>query len=579
MVIPTYWSRPSHQGWKEEDNVYDHPTPLDQEGTLERTLRSVKTLKDKDFELVLLVCPTHQSIEKDAVEKVNKIVAKVSLDINVYMVSGFQVQHMKNIIRSMHKSEYVDYILDINGYSNVRNLGLFVAYIMDADVLIMIDDDEIFENSDFVERCRKFIGGRLYGAAIDAVAGYYLNEDNEYYDKVNMEPWMTFWDRFGSKAKAFDKIIGSEPRLKHTPFAFGGCMVLHRNLFTTVPFDPKVPRGEDIDYLINAKMFAYNFFLDNQLYVKHLPPPKSHPIWKRVREDIARFLYDRAKIVTQVDKPNMHRVQPEDFDPYPGEFLKDDLEDKIIKTNTILAMDYLSKERDADAKEAINNIYISQYDVKPKHNVFLQYYSFQQDWIRLIKFSRDLADEMRKHILQIVDVGLNLKDLEKDVDIDTSSLVKEIDDLNIFSGVEKDDLDKLLPIFKIKNFDKNEIIFRENENDGKIFFIRKGSVDLLKDTEKGDMVKLTTIGEKEYFGETSFLFNQPHSVTVIAREATQTIVFRREDMDAFVQKDARLGLKLLKLFIYKLSHRMKNMNTAYLTHLIKNSSEYTGKSI
>lgn len=98
-------------------------------------------------------------------------------------------------------------------------------------------------------------------------------------------------------------------------------MIIHRNLFKTVPFDPNVTRGEDIDYLINAKMFGFHFFLDRELSIKHLPPKKTHPVWKRFREDIYRFLYEKAKIDSQRDLPNMNKVTSHDFDPYPGNFL------------------------------------------------------------------------------------------------------------------------------------------------------------------------------------------------------------------------------------------------------------------
>ncbi len=54
-------------------------------------------------------------------------------------------------------------------------------------------------------------------------------------------------------------------------------MILHRELFECVPFDPLVTRGEDVDYLINSRIFGFSFFLDNTLSVKHLPQPKSHP--------------------------------------------------------------------------------------------------------------------------------------------------------------------------------------------------------------------------------------------------------------------------------------------------------------
>ena len=49
MIIPTYWCRKTGDPWQEGDAVYDHPTPVDQEGTLERTLVSMKQFHEKDF--------------------------------------------------------------------------------------------------------------------------------------------------------------------------------------------------------------------------------------------------------------------------------------------------------------------------------------------------------------------------------------------------------------------------------------------------------------------------------------------------------------------------------------------------
>jgi hypothetical protein len=42
VIIPSYWGRASNQPVNPEDAVYDHPTPLDHEGTLARALESIK---------------------------------------------------------------------------------------------------------------------------------------------------------------------------------------------------------------------------------------------------------------------------------------------------------------------------------------------------------------------------------------------------------------------------------------------------------------------------------------------------------------------------------------------------------
>ncbi|RXG64088.1 hypothetical protein ES695_14220, partial [Candidatus Atribacteria bacterium 1244-E10-H5-B2] len=338
VVIPTYWGRKREIGFKEGDIVYDHATPVDEEGTLGRTLESMKILKKKDFKLVILICPTHKEIEYEAEERARKIVKGIKLDVETYLFTRRTLKKIKRFGRNSQLKENVLSLLSLQGYANVRNMCIFSSHILNSDITVLIDDDEVIENPDFMDIAREFIGKRVYGETVYGVAGYYLNKYGNYYDNVNIEPWMTYWNRFGSKSKAFDKIIGCGPRLKQTPFVFGGAMVIHKNLYQIVPFDPQVCRGEDIDYLINAKMFGFDFFLDNKLSVKHLPPKKTHPIWKRTREDIYRFIYEKFKIDSQYEVSNMRTVTAKDFSPYPGEFLTDELENKIFKTNLLLAL-------------------------------------------------------------------------------------------------------------------------------------------------------------------------------------------------------------------------------------------------
>ena len=83
MVIPSYWARESKVGWKEGDTIYDHPTPLDGEGTLLRAINSIKVLNDKDFQLVIIAAPTSVDIEIQVEKKVANIIESISPNIGV----------------------------------------------------------------------------------------------------------------------------------------------------------------------------------------------------------------------------------------------------------------------------------------------------------------------------------------------------------------------------------------------------------------------------------------------------------------------------------------------------------------
>jgi hypothetical protein len=54
LVIPSYWGRRRGEPFNPEDAVYDHPTPLDAEGTLARALESIRILRYPRFRVLVL---------------------------------------------------------------------------------------------------------------------------------------------------------------------------------------------------------------------------------------------------------------------------------------------------------------------------------------------------------------------------------------------------------------------------------------------------------------------------------------------------------------------------------------------
>lgn len=383
MVIPSYWGRKKEDGWKSTDSVYDHPTPLDGEDTLRRTLESLTILQDKNFDLVILGVATAEDIQAEVEERLMAIIKETNTVVPTYL---FSYSHLKHIHRYLEQKGHEDLIplLELDGYSNVRNLCVFVPHLMGSELSVLIDDDEIFEDAQFIGKAREHIGHSLGEERVLAVAGYYINPDEDYFLHKEFLPWMTYWDKFDCMNRAFDKIIAKEPRLKVTPFAFGGNLIIHRDLFMHIPFDPSIPRGEDIDFLINARMFGAKTFLDNTLSVKHDAPLKTYPVWRRLREDILRFVFEKNKLDAQEDREGLVRVSAEDLDPYPGEFLKEDLEDKVFRSNQMLAIDYLNQGDERAAAECMENIALAHKNLNSKSNSFQDLLNLQKKWKHLM---------------------------------------------------------------------------------------------------------------------------------------------------------------------------------------------------
>jgi len=571
VVIPTYWSRVDN-AWETGDAVYDHPTPINGNDTLGRTLESMKILKNKKFKLVIPICPTCKAIEEESERRVREIVKNADLNIETYIFTAENLREIQKIMIDKGLSEKDADLLDIHGYSNVRNICLYVSHILSSEVTILIDDDEIFENENFIDMAKEFIGKRIYGKSVYGVAGYYLNKYDEFYDDVDMVPWMTYWDRFGSKTKAFDKIISCEPRLKMTPFAFGGLMVIHKNLFKIVPFDPDVTRGEDIDFLINSKMFGFDFFLDNKLNIKHLPPKKNHPIWKRFREDIYRFLYEQTKIRSQYEVNNMTMVKAKNFEPYPGDFLKEDLEDKIFKTNILLALEYLADGDVTGCKESIKNIYLSKYEAIPHDDPFTKYRRIQKIWVKVI----EITSKERTIIRRVMETNNLSHSLRRIEDIEISSLSKDeiierIKKFEDFKGLSTEEVELISRITTVRGYRQDEVVFQIGDTNLEFMMIIKGCVRISKYNDSNEEITLANICSNGVIGETS-LIKEKYNVVGIADEFTEMLVMKKEDLEKLIQSDAQLGVKMLYIILERLYYKLNKTNILYRDKIMQDES-------
>lgn len=386
MVIPTYWGRKSSEEPKETDQVYDHPTPLDQQGTLRRAIESINNLSDRDFKLLIIAAATAEDIQEKVEKKVREIVKSSQVDVEKIFFSHSHLRKLHKLFQSEGMEDFID-LTSLKGYSNIRNLCILIPHILGADAAILIDDDEVFEDAEFISKAREFIGRPYGGRIVHAVAGYYLQPYGGYLVKKSFRPWMRYWNQVEAMNETLRILIESGPRLKPTPMALGGNFIIHRSLFMEVPFDPYITRGEDIDYVINSRVFGFNVFFDNQLSIKHLPPPSPHPTWKRLRQDVYRFIYEREKIRSLEEVSGVTLIKPEELDPYPGIFLKEDLEERIYQSSLALSLEYLANGDPESAKEALENIVLAETDAKPRFNPFKHLLELRRQWRNLISFT------------------------------------------------------------------------------------------------------------------------------------------------------------------------------------------------
>jgi hypothetical protein len=317
VVIPTFWTRRGGHSSDRLVNVYDHPTPIDGESPLPDCLRSLLAVRGVG-KVVVLVATTDASIEHEAEDRVREIVDEFP-DLDALV---FGPAELGSLHRRLEQLEFSDMVagVSLTGYGATRNAGLIAAATLGAEVAVFIDDDEVVSDHGFLETAVEGLGMKTPdGKALFAKTGYYVDAAGGHHLKDDAH-WS---DALWREADEYNRAMGAvdaPPRVKPSTLAFGGCMALHRDMYCNVSFDPWVLRGEDVDYVINARMHGGDVFLDGAWHVMHLPPAGPSPAL-RFRQDVYRFIYEHRKLEFARSQIDLRRVTPASLRPYPGDFV------------------------------------------------------------------------------------------------------------------------------------------------------------------------------------------------------------------------------------------------------------------
>lgn len=390
VVVPTYWTR-AGGAVKTGDAIYDHPTPVDSEGTLDALLKSLSPLKH-DFYLLILVAVSSEEVADAAEERVRSIVARYPrLRALIFGTRHLRLLHNCLGTRGLNS---VETFLALRNYPTVRNLQLAVPLALGSTAIVALDDDEIVTDEAFLAKATEPLGTTVDGVTVDGLSGHYVQDNGSILLHVDPEKASSpnIFDRKAAVMNAATDMLEERPgNLVETPFCFGGNMEFTDDLAASVGFDPGITRGEDIDYLVNARIEGLTFFLRKDLRILHCPPKGGSykdVSRSKLEQDVIRFLYEREKLRVSQDDPALHPVTAEELMPYPGEFLEQGVERQAQE-----ALRAAGFSGDAAA-------YVREVEAGVSSRIE-RYLRFRQEWPRVTSVLReggDLRDELFREV-------------------------------------------------------------------------------------------------------------------------------------------------------------------------------------
>ena len=326
ILIPVFISARRHAEVGQVTSTYDHTTSLSSQGELPRCLDSLRKVRGLGHIVILVAA--EPSIENQAASKARSI-AEYFSDLSITVVGAPELALIRQRMEQLGVP--VRNEIGLSGYGAVRNLGLLVANMLGFDAAVFLDDDSVVEDEAFLEKAMYGLGKLTRrGVPILAKAGYYLNEEGSF---LSNKP-TKWYDHFWQQGKAFNAWITKAmagPRLSRSNHVCGGCLALHKEAFRRVSFDPWVARGEDLDYMLDLRMYGSDVWFDNQWVMRHLPPATPRE-GLRFRQDIFRWLYEYRKIEYARTQIDLLQIKPQSLQPYPGPFLESNITKRIRRT-------------------------------------------------------------------------------------------------------------------------------------------------------------------------------------------------------------------------------------------------------
>lgn len=134
--------------------------------------------------------------------------------------------------------------------------------------------------------------------------------------------------------------------------------------------------------------------------------------------------------------------------------------------------------------------------------------------------------------------------------MDKNNLLKSV---SLFYDLSDKELGYISSRMIKKNFETGSLIFMENSEGEKCFFVSEGSVKVTRLSKDGKEVILAMLNKGEFFGEMALLDGESRSANVIALEKTEVLTLNRKDFLSVLEEYPQIAIQLLK----EMAHRLR----------------------
>ena len=129
--------------------------------------------------------------------------------------------------------------------------------------------------------------------------------------------------------------------------------------------------------------------------------------------------------------------------------------------------------------------------------------------------------------------------------------------ISLFEDLSRHELASVQRILHRREYEPGEVIFRQQEPGMGMYIIQSGTVTILSEPEG---LVLSELSDGDFFGELALLDDSPRSATAVAKTSSQLFVFFQPDLFGLIERDPRLGMKIVLPLARIIIARLRNAN-------------------
>ena len=133
-------------------------------------------------------------------------------------------------------------------------------------------------------------------------------------------------------------------------------------------------------------------------------------------------------------------------------------------------------------------------------------------------------------------------------------------DIQLFSGLDEQELNQISGKVSLKEFKKNEVILYEEDTNEFMYIVLFGKVIVVKMTEDGKEIILAAHQLGEFFGEMSLIDGRTSPATVLATENSLIAIISKKDFYSLLTDYHKVLEKMLQILCSRLRDSWKRIH-------------------